>query len=80
MTTGRAVATAAFSVCSQHTPALPEQHPFTALQEAYWSSTTSMFEPDWAWVLYLNKGATGVGYKPGRTFHVWVVRSQEGNR
>jgi hypothetical protein len=60
--------------CSQHTPALPAAHPFTHLLDGYWSSTTSMFEPDWAWVLYLDKGATGVGYKPGKTFHVWAVR------
>ena len=58
-----------------HSPALPQGHPFTALQEGYWSSTTSFFETDWAWVLYMIKGACGVGYKPGRTFFVWPVRT-----
>ncbi len=58
---------------SCHSPALPAGHPFAGLQGEYWSSTTSFFETDWAWVLYLEKGACGVGYKPGRTFHVWPV-------
>lgn len=60
--------------CSQHSPALPSDYPFTSLYDGYWSSTTSMFEPDWAWSLYLSKGAIGVGYKPGKHFHVWPVR------
>ncbi|MFP3983828.1 MAG: DUF1566 domain-containing protein [Desulfurivibrionaceae bacterium] len=59
--------------CSCHSPALPSGHPFSALQEGYWSSTTSFFETDWAWVLYLAKGACGVGHKPGRSFYVWPV-------
>ena len=60
--------------CSQASPALPENAPFREVQAGYWSSTTSMFEPDWAWALYLDKGALGVGQKSGRHFHVWVVR------
>jgi len=66
---------ASLTDCSSHSPALPLGHPFTALHDGYWSSTTSFFETDWAWVLYLNKGACGVGYKPGKTFHVWPVRA-----
>jgi len=58
---------------STHSPALPAGHPFKEVQEAYWSSTTSMFEPDWAWALYLTKGAVGVGQKWGAHFHVWAV-------
>jgi hypothetical protein len=58
---------------STFSPALPENHPFTAPQQAYWSSTSSFFEPDWAHVLYLHKGAVGVGWKPGPEFHVWPV-------
>lgn len=42
-------------------PALPSGHPFDDLQDIYWSSTTSLFEPDWAWALYLEKGPTGIG-------------------
>lgn len=59
--------------CSAHSPALPTGHPFEGTQEAYWSSTTSMFEPDWAWALYLLKGAVGVGRKSGAHFSVWAV-------
>ncbi|OGW48426.1 MAG: hypothetical protein A2078_15660 [Nitrospirae bacterium GWC2_57_9] len=58
---------------SKYAPALPEGHPFENIQEGYWSSTTSMFEPDWAWALYLAKGAIGVGQKGGPHFFVWPV-------
>ncbi len=61
--------------CSTHSPALPEGHPFENVREGYWSSTTSMYEPDWAWALYLNKGALGVGQKRGAYFYVWPVCS-----
>jgi len=64
--------------CSAACPALPSDHPFIDLQEGYWSATTSYFETDWAWVLYLEKGACGVGHKPGSNFHVWAVRNVEG--
>lgn len=59
--------------CRFHSPALASNHPFEQVQEAYWSSTTSFFETDWAWVLYMHKGACGVGHKAGKTFHVWPV-------
>jgi hypothetical protein len=59
--------------CDMHSPALQSGHPFECIQEAYWSSTTSMFEPDWAWALYLTKGAIGVGQKRGPHFSVWAV-------
>ncbi len=61
--------------CRFHSPALSADHPFADMQEGYWSSTTSFFETDWAWVLYLDKGACGVGYKPGKTFYIWPVTS-----
>lgn len=60
--------------CGMHSPALPAGHPFRVVREGYWSSTTSMFEPDWAWALYLTKGAVGVGQKKGAHFHVWAVQ------
>ena len=62
--------------CSRHTPALPVNHPFKNVSDVYWSSTTSFFEPDWAWALYLNKGATGVGFKQEKNFHLWPVASR----
>jgi len=58
-------------------PALPKDHPFLNLQDGYWSSTTSFFETDWAWGLYLDKGACGVGYKPDPTFWAWPVREED---
>jgi hypothetical protein len=58
-------------------PALPAGHPFAAVGEAYWSSTTSAFEKNWAHALYLHKGAVGVGVKTGREFLVWPVRGPE---
>jgi len=63
--------------CGTHSPALSAGHPFENLQEAYWSSTTSMFEPDWAWALYLFKGAVGVGRKRGTHFAVWAVSDMQ---
>lgn len=58
----------------QSRPALPAGHPFTAVGEAYWSSTSSAFENNWAHALYLHKGAVGVGIKSAREFLVWPVR------
>lgn len=58
---------------SQADPALPTDHPFTNVQEAYWSSTTSFFETDWAFAFYLHKGAVGVGFKQKPEFHCWPV-------
>lgn len=60
--------------CAHHSPALPAEHPFTSVRETYWSSTTSYFETDWAWAVYLVKGALGVGVKKDPNFHVWPVR------
>ena len=58
---------------SHHRPAMPAGHPFTDIREAYWSSTSSAYSPDWAYCLYLHKGAVGVGFKAKREFHAWLV-------
>lgn len=58
---------------SEHSPALSAEHPFADTREAYWSSTSSSFERDWAMCLYLHKGAVGVGFKKDAGFHVWAV-------
>jgi hypothetical protein len=60
--------------CGHHSPALPGGHPFLGLRDVYWSSTTSCFEPDWSWALYLDKGALGVGFKKKPEFYAWPVR------
>lgn len=54
-------------------PSLPAGHPFTDVRDAYWSSTSSAYEPDWSMALYLASGAVGVGQKKGRSFSVWAV-------
>lgn len=59
---------------SQASPALPEGHPFTGNPEVLWSSTSSGFEPDWAFGLYMHKGAVGVGHKSSARFGVWAAR------
>lgn len=58
---------------SRADPALTKGHPFERVHEAYWSSTTSFFETDWAYVLYLHKGAVGVGFKQKPVFQCWPV-------
>lgn len=55
-------------------PALSPGMPLSAVRDGYWSSTTSVYESGWAWALYLDKGALGVGQKKGRYFHVMAVR------
>lgn len=61
-------------------PALSPDHPFAQVRDVYWSSTTSLYEPDWAWALYLDKGAVGVGQKSQAHFHVWPVRENHAQR
>lgn len=39
-----------------------------------WSSTSSGYDPAWAWVLYTGKGAVGVGYKPGAAFRCLLTK------
>lgn len=61
----------------RHSPALPFNHFFHDVQDFYWSSTTSMFDMNYAWVLYLVDGAIGVGHKPLSEFYLWPVRGDE---
>ena len=58
----------------RHSPSLPQNHPFSDVQEFYWSATTSMYNPDYAWVLYMKDGAIGVGHKRLPEFYLWLVR------
>lgn len=57
-------------------PALPDELAGLAqvAAEGFWSATQSGFDPAWAFVLYVQKGAVGVGFKAGREFPVWPVR------
>jgi len=65
---------------SRHSPALPGGHSFDRPAEAYWSSTSSALEHDWAMCLYLHKGAVGVAHKENREFHVWAVSAEAHGR
>ncbi len=58
----------------EYSPALPQSHLFFEIKEFYWSSTTSMYDPCYAWVLYMKDGAVGVGFKPLKEFYVWPVK------
>lgn len=62
---------------SMHSPALPSGHRFSKVHDTYWSATTSGFDTDWVFALYLNKGAVGVGHKKTPGFSVWPVMEKE---
>ncbi|MBI5591292.1 MAG: DUF1566 domain-containing protein [Deltaproteobacteria bacterium] len=57
-----------------HSPAFADGFFINKEQDGYWSSTTSLYEPRYAWVLYALDGAIGVGYKPNVDFYVLAVR------
>ena len=59
-----------------HSPALPPEHPFTQIRDAYWSSTTSVYEPTYAWTLSTRDGMVGVGFKTTPGFYLWPVRGK----
>jgi hypothetical protein len=56
-----------------HSPALPADWPIEVETEGYWTSTTSVYEPRYAWVVYMRDGAVGVGYKSNSDFGAWAV-------
>lgn len=57
-----------------HSPAFANGFLLNKIQDGYWSSTTSLYEPRYAWVLYPLDGAIGVGYKFNVDFNVLAVR------
>ncbi len=60
---------------SRYEPGLPEGHPFTNVQSsAYWSSTTSMADTNWAWQLDMYHGTPRRNNKSSSAF-VWPVSS-----
>ncbi len=61
-----------------HSPALYINLPSYKVIDGYWSSTTSVYEPSYAWVLYTRDGAIGVGYKSLPKFYICAVRCGSG--
>jgi len=59
----------------EHDPALPKDHPFTAIQILfYWSSTTYDASTDNAWGVYLYNGYV-YNYRKITEGYVWPVRN-----
>lgn len=59
---------------SRHSPALVKDASLGAAPIAgLWSSTTSTYEPRYAWVLYIKDGAVGVGFKARADFQMIAV-------
>jgi hypothetical protein len=61
----------------EHTPALPDGHPFTGVQSGtYWSSTTRAAYTSQVRIVDLDDGYVNYDYKnqPGVTYYVWPVR------
>ncbi len=56
-----------------HSPALSLGNDLK-ITEGYWSSTTSVYEPRYAWVLYTRDGSVGVGFKGNNDFSCLAVR------
>ncbi|MBU4200003.1 MAG: DUF1566 domain-containing protein [Verrucomicrobia bacterium] len=54
-------------------PALPMGHPFTGVQESYWSSTTSASSTGSALIVSMNTGNLLIGPKT-LLYYVWPVR------
>lgn len=65
------------SLChlDRYGPAVVEPDVFDTVHDAYWSGTTSVYDPGYAWVFYTEDGNIGVGYKARPSFHVLAVRS-----
>ena len=65
------------SLChlDRHSPCIVAGERFSDIQLGYWSGTTSVYDPSYAWVLYTEDGNIGVGHKPRPEFGVWAVRS-----
>jgi hypothetical protein len=59
-------------------PRLPPGHPFTTVQSSgYWSATTTVSNPDSAWVVLFTLGTVSDGPKSGGSFP-WCVRGGQG--
>jgi hypothetical protein len=60
---------------SQSNPALPDGHPFSGVQSAfYWSAATNVGNPTYAWFVHLFNGLVFNGSKGSDIGHAWCVR------
>ena len=60
--------------CSQSAPSLPSGHPFGSVQSSfYWSSSSVVASPDFAWVVFMSSGNANGDGKTSSSF-VWPVR------
>jgi hypothetical protein len=57
-----------------HSPALPAEFRELPVDPGCWTSTSSAYDPRYAWVLYTQDRALGVGYKVQKEFNVLAVR------
>jgi hypothetical protein len=58
-----------------HSPAIYPDNPLAeALGDGYWSSTTSVYNAAYGWVIYMQNGEVGVGFKANPDFNVMAVR------
>jgi hypothetical protein len=55
-------------------PMLPLGHPFTNVQDVYWSATTMTDNTKSAWLVFFDTGKVLHAFKT-ITFHVWCVRN-----
>ncbi len=58
-----------------HTPAIAQGRPFVNIRDYYWSSSTSAYAPDRAWILETVDGIISARNKEKEACHVWAVRA-----
>ena len=60
---------------ARHDPALPQGHPFTNVQSAYyWSATTYAYGTSRAWIVFMRYGYVHGSSKTYGSYYVWPVR------
>jgi hypothetical protein len=60
----------------QNSPAILQSLTQFEIKSGYWSSTTSAYEPRYAWVLYTRDGEVGVGFKRKSEFFMIALTSE----
>lgn len=60
-----------------HSPAVSRESLFRDIRFFYWTDTISAYDRDYAWTLYLEDGAVGVGSLNRAEFFVWPVRTMD---